>query len=466
MRRRKKFRNSVFGNPESKAVETFGEVFSDGIFVEAVHDPVDRGLLRFMVWNGARAVTETSFDHDGRTYRPKQIDPTIARELNLPTEFMRGESVSRLVADLRTLVHKYSGLPDVYAGLVTRFVLSTWTPEAFPAAPIIHLLGPESFEATQLLHLLRCLCRRAVAVTGVTAANLCSLPLEFGLTLVIAQRDVEDPLENFFITSRRRGWTIPRSGRLVPAFCPKVLHCPSYYGTASIGAVSVPVEPAEGLLPVLDFEAQAQVSAEFQPRLLGFRFGQLANVINSDFDCRNANLDVRESVNAFVAVTPGCPELHAEVLQLISDQEEEARDTHWTDPTIVLVETVLLSAHAPELAAPYVGKITDGLKTLLSARGMERDLKPNQVGRMLRNLGLKLAPRTSSGVKLIMDEAARRKIHDLAKSLNVPSLDNPVAGCPYCAVVDKNAVPNTQAKPADEPEYGSDAEPDAGPDER
>jgi hypothetical protein len=461
MRRKRKLRNSESGNPRTKAVETFGEVFSDGIFLEAVRDPNNQSVLGFMVWDGTNPVFETSFEHDGHTYRPRQIDSTVARELVLPAKFTLEESVPKLVADLRTLVQKYSGVSDICAGLVARFVLSTWTPEAFPAAPMIHLVGPECFESAQLLQLLRCLCRRAVSLTGVTPGNLYSLPLEFGLTLVIAQREVEDPLENFFVASRRRGWTIPRGGGLVPAFCPKVLHCPSYYSTAWIGAVSVPVTPAEVILPALDCEAQAQVVAEFQSRLLGFRFDQLANVANSGFDCRNPDLGTRESMNALVAVTPGCPELHAEILQLISDQEAEAHDAHWTDPTIVLVETVLMSAHAPELAAPYVGKVTEGLKTLLSARGVEREFKPNQVGRMLRNLGLKLAPRTSSGVKLVMDEAARRKIHDLAKSLKVPSIVNPVAGCPYCAADEKNAAANARENPDAE----SDDEPDAESDE-
>jgi len=422
----------------AKPMETLGEAFADGSFIEPVHDPTDRDRLHLMIFDGQSAQIASRVQHEGRIYVSRAIDPSVARELHLPAEIHSNESVPELLADLVRLIQGFSGLPDNLARLVARLPLSTWVTDALDVAPSFEFIGPECRELKQLFGLLKCLCRHALLLTEVTAYGLCSLPTELGLTLLINQPELSEPAQRILNAARNREETLPRRGSLWRPFSSKAVHCTGYFQAWAIGAVRIPVIPIGRALPVLDKREMARIAGEFQPRLLSYRFAEYGKVQESGFDNSISEFATRATINSLAACTPEHKDLQAEIVGLVADQAAEIRQEKWTDPIVVQIESLLMSCHTPSEMAPYVGEITDKMKTIFSARGEERDFKPNQVSKMLRHLGLKLEPRDSRGVKLRLTESVRRKIHELAHNFGVPSIENRAPGCSHCAALGMN----------------------------
>ena len=422
----------------AEQIDTLGEVFADGSFVEPVHDPTDRGALKLMLWDGKSVQIASHVQHEGRIYVACEINPGIVRELCLPTEFRASEPVPQLLADVVELIQRYTGLPDKPARLVARVPLSTWVVEARRVAPYLLIVGPDCREVTQLLALLRCLCRHPLALTEVSVGGLCSLPMDLGLTLLIDQPELSEPVQRILNASQKREQKVPRRGGLWRPFCSKAVHCAGYFQPWAIGAVKIPVIPIGRTLPALDERELVRIANDFQPRLLSYRFATFLKVQESRFDNSIPDFATRETINTLAACTPENTDLQAEIVDLVADQAEEVRHARWTDPTVILIESLLLHCHISDEPGPYVGQVTDTMKTLFSARGEEKDLKPNQVGSLIRRLGLETEPRDKQGIQLLLTETARHKIHELARNFAVPSIENPVAGCLHCAALGKN----------------------------
>jgi hypothetical protein len=421
----------------SKPIETLGVAFSDGYFIEPVHDPANQDALQLMLFDGETVQIASRVEHLGRTYVARDVAPSILRELHLPTEIHADGSVTQLAEDLFQLIQRFTGLPDNVARLAARIPLSTWVMGALPAAPTVVLLGPDSCELNQFFSLLQGLCCHAIRLTEVGAGGLYSLPMEMGLTLLIDQEKYSEPVQRILNASRKRENKVPRCGNLWNAYCSKVVHVPDYLQASITGAVRIPIMPTGRALPVLDVQELIRIAHDFQPRLLWHRVANYRQVQTSKFDISICDFALRETINGFAACTPENAELQAEIGGLVADQSAELRHERSTDARVVVVESLLLLCHTPGEEGPYVGKVADAVKTLLSARGEEKDIKPNHVGSVIRHLGLKTEPRDSQGVKLRLTSAVRRKIHELARTFAVPSIENLVVGCADCAALEK-----------------------------
>jgi hypothetical protein len=269
--------------------------------------------------------------------------------------------------------------------------------------------------------------------------GLHSLPMDMGLTLLIDQPEFSEPVQRILNASRKRDKKVPHRGNLWRPFCSKAVHLAGYFDASTIDAVRIPILPTGHALPVLDDRELIRIANDFQPRLLSHRFANYGKVQASQFDNSICDYALREAINSLAACTAENPDLQAEIVDLVAEQAAEVRQARWTDAPVVLIESLLMACHTPSDPAPYLGKIADIMITMFSARGVERSIKPNQVGTMIRRLGLTPEPRDSQGVKLRLTEDVRRQIHQLARNFAVPSLDNRVPGCPHCAELDKNA---------------------------
>jgi hypothetical protein len=434
-----------------RPIMTLGEVFADGYFIEPVRDPVDQEKLALMLFNGTSTEIAQRVEHMGRGYAARAVAPSIVRELYLPTEVQPIDSVLQLFTCLVQLIQRFTGLPDNSARLVARIVLATWVVGAIPSAPSVLLVGPDSRELTQLLNLLKRLCRHALLLTEVNAGGLHSLPMEMDLTLLIDQPELSEPAQRILNASRTRDKKVSHRGNLWRPFCSKVIHLADYF-IASIEAIRIPVLPTGRALPVLDDGELNRIANEFQPRLLAYRFGNYGKAHASQIDCSTGEYAIREAINGLAACTPDCPDLQAEVVGIAAQEAAEVRQARWTEPSILLIESVLLECHASTDSAPYCGKLADVMSTMSSARGVERIFRPNQAGSLLRRMGFTPEPRDSEGVRLRLTENVRRKVHQLARDFGVPSIDIRIPDCPHCAELDKDLAQSAGTSETDTPE--------------
>jgi len=416
--------------PPARPIETLGEVFEDGSFIEPVHDPTDRNAIKLLLFDGKSVQISSRVEHENQIFVPREIDPTLARELYLPEEIRPNESVPQLALDLVQLVQRYCGLEVEAAELIVRFYFADWVMDALPAAPSLVIIGPKSRELAQLFGLTKCLSRHALLLTEVTANSLGSLPTDLGLTLAIDQPVLKEPVERLLNASRKPAIKVPRHGTLWSPYFSKVVHCTDQFQASSIKGAKLVVAPNRQPVPLLDDREQVRIAREFQPRLQSFRFANYATVRTRLVEDSIPESAVPAPVSALPVPGFEDAELHANILDLVADSAVEASEDLWTDPTAVLIESLLMACHLSNQTARYMGQVADEMMTLRSARGEERKIQPNQVGRMIRDLGFKTEPRDSQGIKLLLTESVRKKIHKLAYDFAVPSM--PVPGCTQC----------------------------------
>jgi hypothetical protein len=316
----------------------------------------------------------------------------------------------QLAADIVDLVQKYCGLEEDAAELLARFFFADWVMDALPVAPSLVIVGPESREVMQLLALTKCLSRHALLLTEATARNLRSLPTALGLTLAIDQPELKKDLKHLLNASRKSAMKIPVHRSLWSPCFSKVIHCADQFQASWIQGPKLVVAPNSHPVPLLNDTVQARIAGDFQPRMLSFRFDNFAAVRARSSEDSNSESAMRAPLSVLPAASFEDAELHAKILDLAVDRAGDSIEDRWTDPTVVLIECLLMSCHLPKQSARYTGQVADEMMALLSTRGEERKILAKQVGRMIRDLGFETEPRDKHGVKLLLSETVRKKI--------------------------------------------------------
>jgi hypothetical protein len=410
---------------ETKTViETAGEVFPGGKMIEMLAGAAG-GDPRLLLWSGKRKTVESSrVEYKEQQYRPMSIERSIAREFVLPGRLGTCGSTRELLHSICTLTKQLAALPDQVASVMGRFILGTWAIEAFPVAPALIVNGPDVVRGEQLMSLLHCFCRHGLRVTGVTPAGFCSLPSGFRFTILLSQSTISGVLQRLLGDASCRDQRIPRRGVLLDLYGTQVIHSES---TLEDGArirplLEVPMPLVGVPVPTLTQEKQRQIRDDFQPKLLAYRCENLAKACDLQFDASKLSNSLRPLAHALAAATPTDADLRAEVLDLLRDEDREARSKRWTDLGTVVIESILF--HCAEAAGAdvyvYVGDLAQTAQEILRHRGEEVEFDPGAIGKNLKMLGFKTEPRDAKGVRLRLSEQVRQQAQRLAREFEIP----------------------------------------------
>ena len=166
--------------------------------------------------------------------------------------------------------------------IVACFVLATWFPDCFEAAPYLWVVGPLGSAKTKLLRLLWSMCRRGLIAGDLRSASVYKLMDAWGPTLIIDELELGGSGANAELLRLLR----TGSGPGVPAFsngqgfstcCPKVVASRQPLGEAALlsrGLIVSLLPTDDDLLP-LDQAAMTQITADLQGKLLMFRLQNL-----------------------------------------------------------------------------------------------------------------------------------------------------------------------------------------------
>lgn len=420
----------------AKAIKTTGEIFQDGTMIEPVGENANPKSLNLLFWDGRHSTIDKRIFHDGRIYEAAAIDPTILRAATLPTKSAPYGSVRQLLTAISALILRYSGFPERHVKVIGRFVLSSWFIDAI-AAPRISIIGPDTLGGTQLFRLLNCLCRHAIALTEVSVEGIHSLPMQWQFTFLIRQPEFNIRLQRLLSAARRRNEFVPQNGRLVDFHCAVATYS-ELRGCCAQGlfpGIEIPVWVSRRELPVFDDSAQQKICEAFQPQLLGYRLANYRNVCNSNFDTTELTAPMLELARALGACTPGDATLQGETVELLRGQDACIRSDKWTKPDIVIIEAILAFIHEGKMDCVYMGQIGEAAETILAGRGEYRKFDPKEVAARVRLFGLVTEPRNSKGVRLLFTQGVCRRVHELARDYDVPSVSNAHDKCKYCKSV-------------------------------
>lgn len=403
---------------------TRGEVFEDGTAIELVQQSENPEHASLLLWNGVKAIIAPVVERKGRLYKAARINRTILRELTLPTRSSPPASARELLRELCKQAAHFVDLPEKFASVVARAVLASWIIRALPVAPALSITGPDGPRGNRLGQWLHCVCRHPLRMSEVTPAALCALPTGMEFTLLISQPTVSDRVQKLLDGASRTDRKILRRGRLLDLYGLQVVHSESGLsgGSWSFRSVQIPMIPANRQLPIFDASVQNRISAEFQPKLLGYRFANYGRASTLQFDASRFTHSLRELAHGLAAATPEDADLQTEVFELLGEEDLEIRSGKWLDLTTVVIESLMVACHERSEKEKYVGDLVKIAQEIWTRRGVNAEVDPGAFGKRLRLLGIAPEPRDAKGVKLRLTDEVCSRAQRLARDFGAPEV--------------------------------------------
>jgi hypothetical protein len=410
----------------TRPIATTGKAFADGSMIELIGGAHD-GNLALMLWDGAKEIIGVRVEHHGQLYEPAPINSSVLQQLILPTRCFPHGSTREFLAEICKLIANLVGLQEKPASLAARIVLCSALIDAVPVAPALMIVGPDIARGNQFVTLLRCLCRHALPLTGVTPAAFCSLSSGARFTYLISQATVSDKLRKLLNDASSRDRKIPFRGRLLDLFGVQVIHSESVLAGDSWPPRSIQISmiPTGQEPPIFDSDAQHRITEEFQAKLLYFRRAHLGAARKLQFDASKFIFALRDLARTIAAATPDDTELQAEVSELLQEQDQEIRSERWTALSSVALEAVLVAGQESPGGDIYVADLAEIAQEILRRRGeMKAEIQPAVLGKTLKVLGFVSEPRDAKGKKLRLTEAVRSRAQQVARDFGCPQFED------------------------------------------
>ncbi len=409
-------------------IETFGLVWPDFV-IESVIDPDHPNQLRLHTWDGRKATTVPTARHRGSTYTPAPIAAGLAQAVRFPSSSRTFGSARKLADSMLAFLHRYAHLSPDAACLLVAFCLASWFSDCLPVAPLLYLLGPHN-ETALVLRLLGCLCRRPVLLSDVDVPALATLPSHLDPTLLIGQRNLPRQVIRVLVASDNHHFFIARGDRQLHAYGAKALSVDPE-SVHDIG-MRVTLSPALDVPPMLTDAAEEESASDFQSKLLRYRMVNHHRVCAAQIDARAFVPAMRDEVRAWLAPVCDCPDLQRTVSGCLLQQSREVKAAGLADDLCLAAEAALFFCHKADTQQFFVGELAGRVNDLLKGRHEDRALTDKKVGLLLRALGIH-GERVTKGYRILLTDSVREQIHAAARDYQVPSTQDGVARCRFCA---------------------------------
>ena len=424
---------------DANAVQTVGELFSDGCQIELLADPANRSKTRLLLWDGHSAKIGPTCEHDGRTYHPVALSRTFLEATRLPVGRGKQVDAAKLFAKISTELSRRLGLAVDDADRCTFYCVSSWFADVLPILPSLWTAGADTTHLVKVMRLVACFCRRPLLI-GAVARSAWGFVAESRPTLLLFDAGVSAGMEVALQASPYRGLlSLDAQGAHNFCFSKAVFSQTNAVDSSLVGGGAVQVTLAsDHALPLglADHELN-QVSDEYQPILLAYRLANFEKVQKCKFDVPEFTFPTRAAAAALGACVVRDLGLTARLITLLRWQDEAARAERCMSPHSSLVEVLLGLVHkamgkkAYQAKSVTVQEVTKYLNTLLRSRGGIRQYSAEDVGWLLKKL---CVPKTRSGagMQIFLGDKTARHIHGLALSYGVSAIEASGLKCRDC----------------------------------
>jgi hypothetical protein len=430
-------------NMATNVVQTVGEIRPTWM-AELVADPAREDRLRLLYWDGQveqireRLALTLREGADPTIYEPAEIHPNVLRAITFPDHAADYGTRRELFESVCSAIRKFIALPEESVALVGHAVLASWVVESTEVPVCLALVGPAGPERRQLLRLLRCLFRRALALSGVNLAGLSALPMNLTPSLLIEHCEPNAALQTFLRATSSPEAHVTARGQLLNLCCTKVvcLDDPLDPSLRDLPILEIPLMQSESALPMVDHRAQRELLEEFQPKLLKFRLTNLARVRESRIDPTDLRVPWRDIAGCLSASVAGDGELQPKVTELIKKQQTTNQLQSEKFFKVAVVEALVRLCHQAKENDLTVGQIAHEANVVMEEKGEILSLRPRAVGNILRVLGIPTEGLGARGRGIILLRNLRNKVHDMATDHGInPRLTKP-GGCEICLAAD------------------------------
>jgi len=269
--------------------------------------------------------------------------------------------------------------------------------------------------------------------------------VDLQLTLLIDDGPTSRSVRSLLAASNDRRVFISWKGKLINLFCAKAAYCGLALNDGNVDGtvLHINVPPSRGRLPILDANAQREITEKLQPKMQAYRCRNISKVRESSVDFPEFESKLRILARVLGAGIVDAPKLLADLKQLLSGFEDQARAERWRDLRCVTIEALLCHTHSRKEEKVHVGKVTQTANAILKGRGESAAFEPETIGPIVRLLGF-TPKRDSKGKAIHFTDRVRRRIHQLARAYDVAAVQEGVAKCPLCREILSAAGPSSR----------------------
>ena len=310
-------------------------------------------------------------------------------------------------------------LPVDTAKLIAFWVISTLFQTELTILPCLLITGP-AYDAGRVLRMLKNFCREAALLAGFRRNDISRLS-SFS-TLLISEPDLDKRT-----ASSISGLTDKEFLVACPWIAPYSKSTAIYAGenpdTRQIqNAIRIHIAPTNAGLP--DPPEWLGKMTERLPVHLGqYRDKNLNSVLHSKWVPPGLSAETAAIATALGSCIVDAPELRLELLALLQTRDQQRLSALSNTREAVVLEALLALIREGREQA-YSGEIATKADRLFEARGETGRMKAENVGHMLKRLGLPTRRLSQKGNGLIFDKATAARIRELAAAYTVDVMED------------------------------------------
>jgi len=433
------------GLPWEKTVKGSGHTVSSPIASAVLPNGDQFELIRkgenstlLLRWSGGCASTCREFQLGQHRFTPVKIGDALPNEIRLATGVSDYKSTAHLFNSIAGVFQSMCGLERNNAEMATCFAIATHFAECRDPAPRAIVTGIDTWEVLQFLRLLGCFCRHAIPAVFFEPAGHWNLPAGCSPTFVISDPRQFSSRLRFLGATQCHGFEMARSGRIVNRPFSAVVLESDHELDDTVPNTFCRINATPQIRPqILDAKALGKIAGAFQPQLLMYRLKNRSHVASVTFDPSSLSGATRALASVLGSCFPDCEELQTRVVRLLEPQDEERRLDHARCESAVVLEALLIACHEKKANA-HVGEVAYLANGILDVRGDGYRLEARRVGSIVRSFSLGLR-RDSLGYGFLLSTECKGRIHQLARSLDVPFFRGQIEKCDICKKLSPDA---------------------------
>ncbi len=361
-------------------------------------------------------------------------DNEITRHVRFARRLGTYDSVNNLLQEVDDFLSRCLDLEERYRFLLACFVLSTWLVDRLPVAPYVALIGlPRSGKSTAL-KALSLICRRGLITSDISSAAFYRACERLTPTICIDEAATAGQKKTLF--------HLLRSGNTREAIAFREGHSYHAYGAKVFAWTEMPNDDAlNSRCTVIPMQETARrdlqrttdpdlvaAADRIQGHLLLFRFEKYHSLklpqVPGDERLRSRDRDLYEALALPISEDPkAC----ARLLECLEYQQDFNREPLPPFQMAVL-ESLFRQIHVqPDEGVYALRHLKKNVNVNLEQSGERFRLNEKGVSSVLKTFGFLHRKRTNSGWVVLIDRAARQRIHEL---LSLYGVDSPSACLP------------------------------------